>query len=195
MKRNCPALFLLLLLIILSPSLSSAQSSSENSPKFSDRLFFGGGLGLQFGTLTLIDLSPVVGYRFTDKLEGGLGFTYKYYRYKDYYIDYYTGQRYDLKSNITGASVFGRYHFLENVFAQIEYERLRYAYTTYYNAGSGMWSEGQVANIDSFFVGGGYRQRISGGSYFYVMGLWNLTEDAMSPYSNPVIRMGVIIGR
>ncbi|GAP42677.1 hypothetical protein TBC1_11809 [Lentimicrobium saccharophilum] len=184
--------------ILIIPALFSeadAQEFTKNKEKFSDNLFFGGGLGLQFGTLTLIDLSPIVGYRVTEKFETGLGLTYKYYRYKDYYIDYYTGISYDLKSNILGGSVFARYHILDNVFAHAEFESLRYNYTSYYSSGTGLLSEPATAIINSLFVGGGYRQRISQGSYFYIMALWNLNQDALSPYDNPVLRMGVILGR
>jgi len=189
-------LFLLSFFCFLTPEISSAQSeNSRDKSRFTDKLIYGGSFGLQFGSLTLIDLSPVIGYRVTEKFETGLGFTYKYYKYKDYWYDYSTGQTYDLKSNITGGSVYARYHFFENVFAHAEFEQLRYKYTNYYFSGTGIETEKLVADISSVLIGGGYRQRISQNSYFYIMGLWNLTEDAMSPYNNPILRMGVIIGR
>ena len=176
--------------------ISMAQTNSDvKKSNFTDNIFFGGGLGLQFGNLTMIDISPVIGYRVTPKFETGIGLTYKYYRYKDYYFDYSTGIGYDLKSNILGGSVFARYHILENVFAHAEFEHLRYNYDDYYTSGGSLWTESRIANINSFFVGGGYRQKISQGSYFFIMALWNLTEDALSPYSNPVLRMGIIIGK
>ncbi len=185
-----------LLLLILLPTLSAAQDSVQREKsRFSDKIFFGGGLGLQFGTLTLIDISPVVGYRITEKFETGLGFTYKYYRFKDYYVDNYTGISYDLKSNIIGGSIFARYHITESIFAHTEYESLRYMYDDFYNTGAGLMSDKRTAVINSIFVGGGYRQRITQGSYFFIMALWNLNESALSPYSNPVLRMGVILGR
>ncbi|KAF0194700.1 MAG: hypothetical protein FD166_3421 [Bacteroidetes bacterium] len=186
---------LALLVFLFSPSFIAAQENrpSEKS-RFTDKLFFGGGLGLQFGTVTLVDISPVVGYRVTEKFETGLGFTYKYYRYKDYYIDYNTGIGYDLKSNILGGSIFARYHILENIFAHAEFERLRYSYDDFYNSGSVVFSERRTAFINSIFVGGGYRQRITSGSYFFIMALWNLNDSSLSPYTNPVLRMGVVLG-
>jgi hypothetical protein len=189
-------LFLLSFFCFLSPEISSAQSeSSREKSRFTDKLVYGGSFGLQFGSLTLIDLSPVIGYRVTEKFETGLGFTYKYYKYKDYWYDYSTGQTYDLKSNITGGSVYARYHFIENVFAHAEFEQLRYNYTSYYFGGTGIEKEKLATDISSVLIGGGYRQRMSQNSYFYIMALWNLTEDAMSPYNNPIFRMGVILGR
>ena len=198
MKIAClPPMIIILLLSFFNPKLGSAQSNFErNKPPFTDRLVYGGGLGLQFGTLTLVDLSPVVGYRVTERLETGIGFTYKYYKVKDYWYDYSTNQSYDLKSNIIGGSVYLRYHFLKNVFAHAEFEQLQYRYTDYYNIpGIGIEKEKKTANISSVFIGGGYKQQISQGSYFFIMALWNLTEDSMSPYNNPVLRMGVLLGR
>lgn len=197
MKKN--KLFLPLLSLIFIAFGSNMTSAQENlqdkKPGFADKLVYGGNFGLQFGSLTLIDLSPVIGYRLTPKLETGLGFTWKYYKYRNYWINPNTGQQYDLKSNIAGGSVYARYHIFKNVFAHTEFEQLRYKYTNYYFNGAVMEKDEQVANITSVFVGGGYRQSFNRNSYFYIMALWNLTEDAMSPYNNPLIRMGVIVGR
>lgn len=197
MKISClTPIIALLLLSIFSPELSSAQSNFErNKPSFADKLVFGGGFGLQFGTITLVDLSPVVGYRVTERLETGIGISYKYYKVKDYWYDYNSNRSYDLKSNIIGGSVYLRYNILKNVFAHTEFEQLQYRYTQYYNTGTGLTTEKETANISSVFIGGGYRQPISQNSYFFIMALWNLTESSLSPYNNPVLRMGVILGR
>lgn len=175
--------------------LVAQTSTVQPRPRFTDRLVFGGGVGLQFGTITLIDVSPVIGYRITPKLESGIGLTYKYYRYKDFYFDQTTFQRFDLKSNIYGASLYSRYHILENIFAHVEVERLQYNFDNIYYSGGLMMRDPTTAYVTGIFVGGGLRQRISAGSYFYILALWNLNDDAMSPYSNPILRMGVLFGR
>ncbi|MFA6950262.1 MAG: hypothetical protein WCQ70_06215 [Lentimicrobiaceae bacterium] len=200
-------LLLLFALLIFTPMVTYCQiedpdygqnvlkDQSEPGNSFTDRLIYGGSIGLQFGSITLLDFSPVVGYRITPKLEAGIGATYKYYRYKDFYRDQTTGESFDLKSNILGGSVYTRYHFLENFFAHVEYERLRYNYDELYYSGSTMMRQANHVYVNSLFVGGGLSQRISQHSYFYIMALWNLNDDAMSPYSNPVIRMGVLLGK
>jgi hypothetical protein len=44
-------------------------------------------------------------------------------------------------------------------------------------------------------VGGGYFQRIDGSnSGIFVMLLYNLTESLYTPYSNPIVRIGVNLG-
>lgn len=173
-----------------------AQTEMRNEkPRFTDRLIFGGGLGLQFGTITFIDVSPVIGYKVTEKLEAGVGVTYKYYKYNDFYVDATTGQKIDLKSNMFGGSVYSRYHILKNIFAHVEFERLKYNYDDIYSSGGQIIREPIHTYINSLFVGGGLRQQISANSYLFIMALWNLTEEPLSPYSNPVIRMGVLLGR
>lgn len=187
--------FLFFVFALLSINLLAQDPSINEKPKFMDRLVFGGGLGVQFGTITFIDVSPVVGYRLTEKLEAGVGATYKYYRYKDFYIDQTNGEKFDLKSHMFGGSVYTRYHILKNIFAHVEYERLRYNYEDISNYGGQVIRDPKHTYINSLFVGGGLKQQITKGSYMFIMALWNLTEEPMTPYSNPVIRMGVLLGR
>ncbi|CAG5071597.1 hypothetical protein DYBT9623_03593 [Dyadobacter sp. CECT 9623] len=60
---------------------------------FIERLRAGGGFGLSLGTFTNINLSPMVGYELTEKLVGGVGITYMFFkqRYFDAY-SYYGGK-------------------------------------------------------------------------------------------------------
>ena len=110
-------LFSLLLLSINSFSQDSTMLR-KHAPKknFLDKVFVGGNVGLQFGTVTFVEVSPLVGYRFTDKISAGIGITYEYYHYQDRY--------YDFKTNVYGGRVFGRYNFTENLFGHVEYEYL-----------------------------------------------------------------------
>jgi len=74
----------------------------ENS--FKSRLFYGGGLGLQFGSATLIEIAPVIGYKITPKFGIGIGPTYKYYSY-----EYYNVPNTHITTNVYGVSLFARY--------------------------------------------------------------------------------------
>ncbi len=58
----------------------------KEKPKFSDRLVFGGDIGLSVGNYTYVNVSPAVGYRITDRLTAGLGPIYIYQ--SDKYYDY-----------------------------------------------------------------------------------------------------------
>jgi hypothetical protein len=162
-----------------------AQDNKENTPQkynLKSHLYFGGGFGLQFGYMTLIEVSPLVGYKITPKFSIGLSPTYKYYKYNDYY-----GQNLDLKTNVWGGSIFSRYSIFENVFAHVEYE------TLLYNTQTPGFPEAKQ-QYNSFFVGGGYNQRIGGNSGMYILVLWNLNDSYNSPYNNPIIRVGFNVG-
>lgn len=176
---------------------SSAQEMQPDRPlKFSDRIFYGGNFGLQFGDITLVDVSPMVGYRLTDKIAAGVSFSYKYYHYKNFFYNPYSYSFADMTSNIYGASIFGRYYFVENLFAQAEYEYLIYSFDNYrLNSTGGSFDKTtETVDVPGFFLGGGYRQPIGGKVYFSIMILYNVMESQYSPYSNPIIRAGVSVG-
>lgn len=161
--------------------------------------FTGGSFGLQFGTITLIDVQPIFGYKFNEHLAAGIGGTYKHYRYKDYY--YIKGNYYDLKSKIYGGSIFSRYYissenveFLNNLFIHAEYELVQFHYKAYYIDNYNVKSRNQTKHIVSILTGLGYRQLIGRNAYMNIMVLWNLNETVYSPYSNPVLKAGFDIG-
>ena len=159
-----------------------AQDSTmfrKHPPKqrFIDRLFTGGNVGAQFGTVTFIDVSPLVGYKFTEKIAAGIGATYQYYHYHD--------QLYDFETNVYGGRVFGRYMIREFLFAHVEYE--------YLNLEAFDFQRRRV-DVGSLMAGGGYIQRIGDHAAIVAMILYNFTESVYTPYSNPIIRVGFNIG-
>ena len=157
-------------------TISSSITAQENSGSWTDRIFTGGNLGLQFGTTTVIDVSPLIGYRITDKLGAGITATYKYYRFRTNIGDYTT--------SIYGGGLFGRYLITENLFAHAEYEIL-----------NGPWRfDDERYNITSILIGGGYRQPLSDRIFLNLLVLWNINDSADSPYNNPIIRAGVGVG-
>jgi hypothetical protein len=176
-------LFTLLFAPLCTPT--SAQDSEVKGEHWTKRIFTGGSLGLQFGNATYIDVSPIVGYRITDRLQAGLGATYIYYKFKDTFYNY------SYETSIYGGRTFARYFILENLFAHTEYEILNMEVPKIIgNSYQGTKRE----NITSVLVGGGYAQPIGENSALLLMLLWNLTEDQFSPYQNPIVRVGVNIG-
>lgn len=165
-------------------TLFSQVENMETSNKlpFKERLFYGGGFGLQFGNTTLIDVSPLIGYKITQKLGVGLNFSYKYYRLKNFY-----GNDIPLIINVAGGSLFARYLILENIFAHAEYEKLIYRTKT-------LTSGADIQAYTSILVGAGYRQMMSERASMNLMILWNLNDTPDSPYTNPIIRMGFSVG-
>lgn len=158
----------------------------DESTPFKDRIFIGGNLGLQFGSATYIDISPLVGYKITERIHAGIGATYIYYKVKDSYYNY------AYETSIYGGRLFGRYYFLETLFGHAEFEVLNMDVPEEI---SGTPNFNYVRdNITSVMVGGGYAQPIGENSALILMVLWNLTEEQYSPYQNPIFRIGFSAG-
>ena len=84
-----------LLFILVLPASSKAQLSMDD-------IFLGGNVGATFGTVTLVNISPMIGYKFTDRTIAGISLTYQYYKDARYTPT--------LKSNIYGTGVCVRSH-------------------------------------------------------------------------------------
>lgn len=184
--KHLPKILLFFLTFIIYASAAHAQDSTmirKNplKPRFIDRIYTGGNLGVQFGRETFVEVSPIVGYRFTDKFSAGIGFSYKYYRYRD--------TQFELESNVYGGKVFGRYFFTDYLFGYAEFEHLNLdAFDFYPNK--------RRVDVESLLAGGGYFQRFSenSNSGLFAMILYNFTESAYTPYSNPIVRVGFNVG-
>jgi hypothetical protein len=144
--------------------------------RFIDRLYFGGGLGLQFGTITAIDISPLVGYKITERFSAGIGGTYIYFRAPGF-----------RSTDIYGGRVFSRYMILENLFAYTEYELLN---REVYDDFEGL----RRMNVSGVYVGGGYFMPVGRNAGVGLMLLYNLNETRYSLYNNPIFRLGFNIG-
>ncbi|MFH1161319.1 MAG: hypothetical protein V1733_10290 [bacterium] len=191
---------------ITTPVMKAAPIKQDN---FWRRIVVGGNLGFQFGTVTGINISPEVKIRIVDQLYGGVGIIYQYYHYKDWYYDMKNNDYIDFSSNIWGGRVFARYYlagffdnWVGNFFVHAEYEYLCYTSAFVYDPNGDFldpyyntYSKGkEVIEINSIFLGGGYRQPISRRAFVDFLILFNLNDTPYSPYTNPVFRLGVGVG-
>lgn len=160
-----------------------APAASQEKPKspFWERVFVGGNVGAQFGNVTMVNVSPIVGYRITPKISAGIGITYQYYSIKTY----------NYETHIYGGRIFARYQPLSFLFLHAEAEALNWNCPTDYiiNDFGRVWAPGLLA-------GGGFTQPIGGGgSSIYIMGLYNFLYNSCSPYGSPfVLRIGANFG-
>lgn len=181
---------LILALLIINIAVY-AQPKPGPQPAFKDRLVFGGSLGAQFGTNTQVNISPIIGYRITDKLTAGIGINYIYYKYK-----YYTGVGNNTiteSDNIYGGSLWGEYRVIPQAFLHVEPGFLNQSIPT--TDASGFYSGATTRyTLYTFLVGGGYYQQLGANSGMQFSILWDLIEDQYSPYSNPIIRIGFAAG-
>lgn len=177
LKIKLNILFILLTVCCFAQN-SSMLPKNETKERIRDKIFIGGNMGLQLGTSTYVEFSPLVGYNITPKLSAGIGATYQYFHYNDGY--------YNLKTNVYGGRAFGRYMIMDYLFAHAEYEYLNLEAFDFYPR--------RRVDVVSILGGGGYMQRFGRNSALVAMILYNFTESVYTPYNNPVIRMGVIFG-
>jgi hypothetical protein len=157
------------------------RDRSEPAP-WKDRMFYGGNFNALFGTFTIVNLNPVIGYRLTDRLHVGGGGIFNYFSVR------YGTQR--VSQVFYGSHTFARAFVLENVFAQVQYDRL---YQPKINFTRGTLEKGWV---DYLLVGGGVRQRMGENAFFVTSILYNVNRDPrqISAYFNPVIQIGIVGG-
>lgn len=141
----------------LSPTGSPPQNTQKPKGRPIDKVFFGGNFGLQVGAVTYINLSPIVGYKVTDRYRVGVGINYIYTNY--------FGQKYHL----VGGRIFQQFFVWKGIFLHAEYEFMNYptGYPVPYRR--------NIAN--AFNVGAGYQQNFGRRAFTNVMILYNVIHD------------------
>jgi hypothetical protein len=181
-------LYIAFIFILLQASPISAQRVESDAPALKERLFYGGSLGLQFGGITDIQLSPVVGFWLLPRLSVAIGPNYRFY--KDY-----AG-----RTDIIGGSAYSQIVIIQDlnnliplgmhygIFLQAEDELL--------SLESLYWKFPPVKS-DRFYVntpmaGAGLSQPLGRRASLNLVVLWALTESGYPIYSNPEIRVSLI---
>jgi len=158
---------------------------------FRQRLFFGGDLGLSFGTTTYIHLAPIVGYRFTDRLAAGLGPIYIFEK-SNYY--HYKTSTYGAKAIMSFAVIKNVDEYLNigvgNILLHAENEIINVQLMDYDPTSGMIYARDERFWIDNLLLGGGLNFPFGGNAGIDIYILWDITQNDYSPYSNPVIRLG-----
>jgi len=174
--------------LIIVPPCCSARDFDELTPK--EKIFFGGDFSLNFGRYTYIHVSPVVGYRLTQRLSAGTGPM----------VIYENISNYNYESLIYGGKVFTSYNVFNNLYEHFrvnigsimlhaENEVINVeAYTLnssgyYQKTGNRVW-------VDNLLAGAGLRQPIGRRAAVNILLLWDITQNKYSPYSNPIFKIG-----
>lgn len=168
-------------------SVSLAQDSTNTSRKdprpLKDRIWFGGGVGLNFGTATAIQLDPLVGY-FVDrqnKLSVGAGLSYWYIRDNRWTPP--------IEQTGYGYRVFTRYRPLEQFYAHAEFYHLNRELYSYVDRETiRLW-------VPHLLLGAGYVQPLGGRSSIYFQVLFDVLQDPNSVYgTQPILSGGIGVG-
>lgn len=173
-------------------NISSAQQQSDGNSEFMDKVFVGGGLGAGFGNYTFINVSPLIGYRISNRLSAGLRFMYQYTTF-EYLNQNFEKERYN--GNDLGAGPFARFMVYGPIYLQAEYEYLSY---------DGLYYDGtrRRNSFESVMAGGGIAQPIGQKAAFFITAMYNFSYQNFdssgsyrSPYNSPwVFRVGIAGG-
>lgn len=160
MKKIFIALFLL--------TTGYSFSQIEDTPKFMDKVQFGGGLGLSFGNnYTTVSISPSAVYNFNQYVAAGPGLSYLY------------AKNGDLKSNVFGAGLITLINPVENLQLSAEFEHLFITQKLGFEKSS--------FDYPALYVGGAYRVgNFSAGLRFDV--LYNEDKTIYSSAFSPIVR-------
>lgn len=176
----------LLLLLFLSSAVAFAQKDDE----MGSRWFAGGNFGLSFGNYTFINVSPQLGYRFTERVAGGGGVNFQYVSNRTR-INGETISKFN--RGVGGVNVFGRVYPLEQFMIQLQPE-VNYVWgkDKYYNPPQEYKVGGQT--VPSLLAGAG-AVLPTGRSAMIISVFYDLLQREASPYGNrPFVNFGYNIG-
>lgn len=169
-------LYIIFLFFVFQVSLFAQEKKHE----FETRHYIGGSTGLQFGTVININVAPHYGFYILPRLSAGIGGSYQYYSNASYSPP--------MQLNIFGGSIFSRIDIIDQLYLHGEYELLTYKTDMY----SPLRQIEQIV-CNNALIGAGYRQLFSDmdKDCAYIMILFNLNDTFYTPYTNPVLRIGL----
>jgi len=185
MKSQTKAGLLIIVLLTLF-TRTYCQEEKNGAPPVRERIFFGGSLGLQFGTITDIEISPVAGIWLLPRLGIAAGPNFRFYKDP---LD---------RTTIYGGRAYSQFIFLQDLnsiiplgvhtglFLHAEYEIL--------SLESSFWTNPPYISTrftkGTLLAGGGLSQQIGRRSSLNIMVLWAINDTLYNLYGNPEIRVG-----
>lgn len=171
-----------------------AKKRQENKGFDPAKLIIGGGLGLAFGDITSIYVSPVVGYRFTDRFAAGVSFGYNYYKYKNYWYlqNPVTGESnyYNYQSDMISVGAWARYLVWDGLFVAGQFEQNFMSFTQpgFDPGGTGnIINQKTKYNAPSLLLGAGYRAAIGDRASMNFSVMYDVIQNAYSPYYGRIV--------
>jgi len=189
--------FLLGITLLLLSNAINAQVRTKESTKFSDKIFFGGSVGMVFGTVTEIDILPVVGMWVIPQWSIGAGGRYTFRKERSNFIE--NSQPYS--THIWGLSGFTEILPIPDL--DKAFKIGIHGGPIFHGEWEGLYLDkgllDPTAGIDKgkgwvhlFLVGAGYRFPVGDKAAINLLAMWNLTDSRYSPYaSNPMFRLSV----
>lgn len=182
--RQAKTAFAFIVLLAVSFSAVYGQRERTEVPPLKERLFYGGNFGLQFGTFTNIEVSPVIGLWVLPRLGIAAGPDFQYYKEPSFSTTIYGGKTYveyvfleDLNNIIPLGVHLGLFLHLED-----EALSLESVFKPVPDNFGRFW-------VNTVLGGGGIRQLIGPRSSLNFTFLWALTDSGYNFYASPEIRI------
>lgn len=164
------------------------QTSEDATPPVKERLFYGGSVGLMFGTITDIQVSPVIGFWVLPRMAVAAGPTYRYYKDPIDKTSIYGGKAYmefvviqDLSAIFHGGGHTGVFLHAEDELLSLKANFWKYPYNP----------PGRFF-VNTVLAGAGISQQIGKRSSLNFMLLWPLNDPVYEIYSKPEMRISFL---
>lgn len=178
------------------------KRQKEEDKKFDkSKLIFGGGFTLNAGNGFFVGgLSPIVGYKISDKFSAGIGLSYLYY-YEKMFFESSSNKVYEykFKTSVYSGSLWGRYLIWDNIFAHVEPQvvsrEVVQVGSAYIDQNDNVQFARERLWTPCVLVGAGIRQPITDRLSIVGLILYDVLQDPNSPYRRSLdIRFGVNVG-
>ncbi len=188
---NRRKILILCLLTVIFTAVSGQESSREEPPAIKERLFFGGNFALQLGTITNIEVSPVVGFWVRPRIAVAVGPDYNYYNDPYRSTNIYGGRAYVQLVVLRDLNKFIPLGTGTGIFLHLEDEAL--------SLDSQQWGlpiPPKRFTINTTLAGAGLSQQIGRRAAINFVVLWAIfesdAEHTSMLYANPEIRIGFV---
>jgi hypothetical protein len=184
LKRIVPNTIFTFVLAFTLFTVSYGQDTREEAPPLKERIFVGGSFGLQLGTITDIQVSPVVGIWLLPRLAVAVGPDYRFYKFQKIRTNVYGGKAYAQFVIIKNINSFIPLGVNTGIFFHIEDELL--------SLEKAYWKDQYATGrfyLNTVLAGGGISQQIGRRSSLNFIVLWALNDSGYGVYSNPEIRV------
>ncbi len=179
----------LLCLIGLTCFVSLGVFAQEDAPAEKQgfdgsRLFGGGNFALSFGNITIINVSPQLGYRFNRFLAAGVGVNAQYSSFRT--LNAYDGSTFSRENfGVGGLNIFGRFYPIDQVILQVQPEaNYVWGKVKYYNPSQELKLKGKI--VPSLLLGAGGAIPMGGAGAFIVMAQYDVLQNGRTPYGNKI---------
>lgn len=170
--------------------IAFAQEEEQQRTGFQrEKLFVGGNFGLIFGDYTLINVSPQLGYRFTNFFAAGIGINAQYVSVKGFN----SWGEYKSVSGVAGLNIFGRVYPISQFMLQLQPEaNYIFGKDIYYNPRAEFNSDAKI--VPSLLAGGGAVLPAGRGAMI-VSVFYDVLQHEYSPYGRrPIYNIGFNFG-